>query len=128
MGRDAWDSNPHREKSRLETKGEGVVCKPGKGSLMEPTLRTTQLGLPPELWENKIHHCCLSPLSLGFCCDGPSKPTHTLVLHSTLQPCPTRRNPVDCCPRGSSVHGILQARRLGWVAISSSRGSSQPRD
>ena len=31
-------------------------------------------------------------------------------------------------PPGSSVHGILQARILEWVAISSSRGSSQPRD
>ena len=36
--------------------------------------------------------------------------------------------PVDCSPRGSSVHGILQARKLEWVAISSFRGSSQPRD
>ena len=31
-------------------------------------------------------------------------------------------------PLGSSVHGILQARVLQWVAISSSRGSSPPRD
>ena len=31
-------------------------------------------------------------------------------------------------PPGSSVHGILQARILGWVAISFSRGSSWPRD
>ena len=31
-------------------------------------------------------------------------------------------------PPGSSVHGILQARILEWIAISSSRGSSQPRD
>ena len=37
-------------------------------------------------------------------------------------------NPVDCSPPGSSVHGIFQARILEWVAISSSRGSSQPRD
>ena len=29
---------------------------------------------------------------------------------------------------GSSVHGILQARTLAWIAISFSRGSSQPRD
>ena len=35
---------------------------------------------------------------------------------------------MDCNPPGSSVHGILQARILEWVAISSSRGSSQPRD
>ena len=31
-------------------------------------------------------------------------------------------------PPGSSVHGILQTRILGWVAISFSRGSSHPRD
>ena len=35
---------------------------------------------------------------------------------------------MDCSPPGSSVHGISQARILEWVAISSSRGSSQPRD
>ena len=35
---------------------------------------------------------------------------------------------MDCNPPGSSVHGILQARILEWVAIFSSRGSSQPRD
>ena len=37
-------------------------------------------------------------------------------------------NSMDCSPPGSSVHGILQARILEWVAISSSRGSSQPKD
>ena len=31
-------------------------------------------------------------------------------------------------PSGSSVHGILQARILEWVAVPSSRGSSGPRD
>ena len=37
-------------------------------------------------------------------------------------------DPVDCTPPGSSVHGILQARMLEWVAMPSSRGSSQPRE
>ena len=37
-------------------------------------------------------------------------------------------NPMDCCPPGSSVYGILQARIVEWVAIPFSRGSSQPRD
>ena len=37
-------------------------------------------------------------------------------------------DPIDCSPPGSSVHGILQARVLEWVAMPSSRGSSQPRD
>ena len=41
---------------------------------------------------------------------------------------PTLRNPMDCSLPGSSVHGILQARILQWVAVPSSRGSSQPRD
>ena len=36
-------------------------------------------------------------------------------------------NPMDCSPPGPSVHGISQARILKWVAISFSRGSSQPR-
>ena len=36
--------------------------------------------------------------------------------------------PVDCSSPGSSVRGILQAGILEWVAISSSKGSSQPRD
>ena len=44
------------------------------------------------------------------------------------QSCPTLSDPMDCSPPGSSVHGILQARILEWVAISFSRGSSQPRD
>ena len=34
---------------------------------------------------------------------------------------------MDCSPPGSSVHGILQARILEWVAFPFSRGSSQPR-
>ena len=37
-------------------------------------------------------------------------------------------DPRDCTPPGSSVHGTSQARILGWIAISWSRGSSQPRD
>ena len=35
---------------------------------------------------------------------------------------------MECSPPGSSVLGILQARILEWVAVSFSRGSSQPRD
>ena len=45
-----------------------------------------------------------------------------------LQSCLTLCDPMDCSPPGSSVHGILQARILEWVAISLSRGSSWPRD
>ena len=49
--------------------------------------------------------------------------------HSEVaQSCPTPSDPMDCSLPGSSVHGILQARILEWVAISFSKGSSQPRD
>ena len=44
------------------------------------------------------------------------------------QVCPTLSGPMDCSLAGSSIHGIFQARVLEWVAMPSSRGSSQPRD
>ena len=47
-----------------------------------------------------------------------------LVAQSRLTLC----DPTDCSPPGSSVHGILQARILEWVAIPFSRASSRPRD
>ena len=53
---------------------------------------------------------------LGSCC--------CLVTQSCL----TLRDPMDCSPPGSSVHGISQTRMLEWVVISFFRGSSQVRD
>ena len=44
------------------------------------------------------------------------------------QSCQTLGNPMDCSLPGSSVHGILQARILEWVAISFFSGPSWPRD
>ena len=43
-----------------------------------------------------------------------------------IYPCPTLCTPMDCSPPGSSVYGILQARKLKCIAISFSRGSSNP--
>ena len=45
----------------------------------------------------------------------------------SLQSCPTLCHRLDYNPPGSSVHGLLQARMLEWVAVSSSKGT-QPRD
>ena len=42
------------------------------------------------------------------------------------QSCLTLCNPMECCPPGSSVHGLLQARILEWSVILFSRGASQP--
>ena len=56
------------------------------------------------------------------------KVTHEIVDISTICEIVTLCDPVDCSLPGSSVHGILQARILEWVAIAFSRGSSRPRD
>ena len=47
---------------------------------------------------------------------------YVLVAQSYLTLC----DPMDCSPPGSSVHGILQAGTLEWVAISSSRDLPDP--
>ena len=58
-----------------------------------------------------------------------SLPSEPLESESELaQLCPTLCDPMDCSLLGSSVHGIFQARVLEWVAISFSRGFSQPKD
>ena len=44
------------------------------------------------------------------------------------QSCLTLCNSKDCSPPGSSVHGILQARMLEWVAMPASKESFEPRD
>ena len=59
-------------------------------------------------------NCDISLLHVWACLDAQS--------------CPTLCNPLDCSLSGSSVHGILQARILEWVAMPSSRGSSSHRD
>ena len=51
-----------------------------------------------------------------------------VCVYSVTQSCPTLCDPMDCSPPDSSVHGILQARIMEWVAMPSSRGSFQPRD
>ena len=50
------------------------------------------------------------------------------VCAKLLQLCPTLCDLMDCSPAGSSVHEILQARILEWIAMPSSKGSSRPRD
>ena len=58
----------------------------------------------------------------------PRSPTlHSMVYRVLVaQLCPTLCDPTDCGSPGSSVHAILQARILEWVAIPFSRGSSDP--
>ena len=61
-------------------------------------------------------------------CSSAPAWTFWRVCVRVTQSCPTLCDPMDCKLPGSSVHGILQARGLKWVAFSFFRGSSQPRD
>ena len=54
--------------------------------------------------------------------------TSLTLCAKSLQSCLTFCDPMDCSPPGSSVHGILQARILEWVAVPSSGEFSWPRD
>ena len=59
----------------------------------------------------------------------PGEISILVMKHSEVsQLCPTLCNPMDCNLPGSTVHGILQARILEWLAISFSRRSLRPRD
>ena len=84
----------------------------------------TQASIPCGMWdlpglgiEPKSH-----ALAGSFLITGPQGKSEV------AQSCLTLCDPRDCSLPGSSVHGIFQARVLEWVAISFSRGSSQPRD
>ena len=65
----------------------------------------------------EIVDICNINVSLNFQRHRPRK-----VLVAQLYP--TLCNPMDCSPPGSSVHGVLQARTLEWVAISFFMGYS----
>ena len=73
-----------------------------------------------------------APLSLGFSrqeyWSGVPLPSPMHVLNQDIQSCLTLCDPLNHSLPGPSVHRILQARILGWVAMPSSRGSSRPRD
>ena len=64
---------------------------------------------------------CL-PAPLGSEPEGRASILHACVHAKSLQLCPTLCDPMDSSPPGSSVHSILQARLLEWVAMPSSRG------
>ena len=68
---------------------------------------------PPECRRVGSITCC------PVCCTQssiPSKDRGPKPVHAkSLKSCPTLCGPMDCSPPGSSVHGILQARVLGWA-------------
>ena len=74
-----------------------------------------------ELWSYNFSLVGVHGLHRCYCGESEVK---VLVAQSR----PTLCNPMDYSLPGSSVHGILQARILEWIAIPFSKGSSRPRD
>ena len=75
-----------------------------------------RVGDRADMWTQVFQTHCVTPLYLGC------------MQVKSLQLCPNLCDPMDCSLPGSSVHGILQAGKLKWVAVPSSRGSSRPGD
>ena len=74
--------------------------------------------------------CSSSSNSTPLCHVAPKKTSVIFLayyVHTQSLDCVRLFATPYCSPSGSCVHGISQARILEWVAISSSRGSSQPR-
>ena len=101
-----------------EGKGKGGWAAQGRASHFSPLTANSTLAVHrnpesslPEWW-----------IFSSWC----SLPSWSEV--KVFQSCLTLWDPMDCCLRGSSVHGILQARILEWIAIPFFRGSSQPWD
>ena len=100
------------------------------GPALEPKRRQTKRMIEkiwalPELSSPEYpHHSCILPAHVMKKCVGPGA-RWRWVSRSVM---PNSCDPIDCSPPGSSVHGILQAGILEWVAISFSRVSSRPTD
>ena len=91
----------------------------GKGQWLHTRLNQTYLLVLESLVEAWVGHGLPQGQGLSW------KEKVKVKLLSRVQLC----DPMDTCSLpGSSVHGIFQAGILEWVAISFSRGSSQPRD
>ena len=97
----------------------------GHGSRTFPTIQNAETSLNG--W--KTQWSFSKGPALEVCLIRPKgKAISRSVCTQSLQLCPTLCSPMDCSPSGSSVHGILQARILEWVAMASSRGSFWPRN
>ena len=69
---------------------------------------------------------CISIIQNSFNMTGNFYNGLKIVNLLVARSCPALWDPMDCSPPGFSAHGLLQARILGWVAISFSRKSPNP--
>ena len=112
-------------------RGIRALTSPAGNSATHRHLRTTGLVSAHTSWK-QFSESLVIPMPLSL--PPWLQPSVILVEDYYVCVCPVAQSfltlcdSVDCSPPGSSVHGILQARTLEWVAISFSRESPQPRD
>ena len=100
---------------------EVYICKLEKARVILIYFFGQYLSSYRDVVGNKIIQVCFVPLESILQCEET-------MLVGVAQSYSTLCNPVDYSLSGSSVHGILQARILEWVAIAFSRESCRPRD
>ena len=90
----------------------------------------SSLGVTPWIWSVTVTlvSCILLWSICQYFLQTPLLLCVPCMKAKSLQSCLTLWNLMDLSPPGFFFHGILQARILEWVAVPSSRGSSQPRD
>ena len=128
---------------RMFTFTSAVKDKSNNGDInhMSASYQPGNEALKPEvLWNGSLENSHASLKLLQRRSESNPKVDKTIYVSKELyciwkkvevliaQSCPTLCNPMNCSPPASSIHGILQARILEWVAISCSRGPSWSRD
>ena len=101
----------HQKPDMPHLVGKGP-CPP-VSTISQTSLHPTWFPMVPQQ-PNRFH--------LSACLDSSVTKQMSCMCAKLLQLCPTLCNPMDPSPSGSSIYGILQARILQWIAISSSRG------
>ena len=103
---------------------------PGEDGAPEPTWWGESLGGPQRGGDSELSAESAGRQSGGSKMRGADdlRELFTHTLTNTAQSWPNLRDPMCCTPPDSSDHGLLRARRVEWVAIRFSRGSSQLRD
>ena len=137
-----YSPGPLYSSAFLSGSSAATWSSPGRGRLSSPLFREV-LRLPPLLGPPCPSPChsasfpgfLLFPLrvpsdgsliwQVNRCSRALGGSFRVTVNVLVLQSCLTLRDPMDCSPPGSSVHSILQAGILEWVAISFPRGSSR---
>ena len=105
-------------KRQAENLGKFCVRKGSQSKLL------TELSLGMGWIRGNLYFYCLNILQFV----SISLYIYEVKRSEVAQSCSTLCDPMDCSLPGSSLHGIFQARKLEWGAISFSRGTSQHRD